>query len=344
VLNPALTTAYKYADPDRPLNVIVLSDGMTEQRDRTALLQLIQQRPRNVKVFCIGVGNDVNKPLLEQIADDSGGIAAFLSPGDDFRRQAKAFRRKLMSPVATDVKIDFGGIDATAVEPERLPNLYHGAPVRLYGRFRGAGKGTVRVRASVNGVAWESAAEFEFPRTDAANPEIARMWAQKRIDGLLKSADRQGSREPVLGEVVQLGEQFSIVTEYTSFLVLENDGEYQRWKIERRNVDRLGRDRNAQATREAELASLREKALTQLGPQAVVPAEGPTQFASAKPATQTPIPATTSPASSQSRDLSVPSSSGGGGGGGGGSGPVGPLFAALVAWLARRKRQQTTAV
>jgi Ca-activated chloride channel family protein len=164
------------------------------------------------------------------------------------------------------------------------------------------------------------------------------MWAQKRIDGLLKSGDRQGSREAVLGEVIQLGEQFSIVTEYTSFLVLENDAEYQRWKIERRNVNRLGRDRAAQTTREAELASLREKALTQLGPQAVVPAEQPTQLASAQPTRQTVLPTPAAPAPSQSRDLSVPSS---GGGGGGGSGPVGPLCVALVAWLARRKRQET---
>jgi Ca-activated chloride channel family protein len=313
---------------------------MTEQRERTELLRLIQQRPRNVKVFCIGVGNDVNKPLLEQIADDSGGIAAFLSPGDDFRRQAKAFRRKLMSPVATDVKIDFSGIEVTAVEPQQLPNLYHGAPVRLYGRYRGTGPGKVRVRASVNGVAWESGAELDFPRSDATNPEIARMWAQKRIDGLLKQADRAGSREPVLGEVVELGEQFSIVTEYTSFLVLENDAEYQRWKISRRNVERIGRDRAAQAEREAQLASLREKALTQLGPQAAVKPAEPMQMVSAAPLPQTALPApATQPSNSQSRNLQLPRPSSGGGG----SGPVGPLFVALVAWLARRMRQETIA-
>ena len=68
VLNPAITTAYKYADPDRPLNVVILSDGLTEQSERRALLELIGARPRNAKVFCIGVGNDVNRPLLEQLA------------------------------------------------------------------------------------------------------------------------------------------------------------------------------------------------------------------------------------------------------------------------------------
>src|SRR6185503_4667722 len=63
VLNPAVTTAYKYANPDRPLNVVIFSDGLTEQQERRALLQLIAERPRNARVFCIGVGNDVNRPL-----------------------------------------------------------------------------------------------------------------------------------------------------------------------------------------------------------------------------------------------------------------------------------------
>ncbi|MCP4040809.1 MAG: VWA domain-containing protein, partial [Gammaproteobacteria bacterium] len=50
-LAPAMTTAYKYGNPDRTLNVVVLSDGMTEQRERQTLMQLIQQRPRNARIF-----------------------------------------------------------------------------------------------------------------------------------------------------------------------------------------------------------------------------------------------------------------------------------------------------
>ena len=67
------------------------------------------------------MGNDVNKPLLEQLADDSGGLAAFLSPEDNVARQAKAFRRKLTRPVATDLKIDFGDVQVVETEPKVLP-------------------------------------------------------------------------------------------------------------------------------------------------------------------------------------------------------------------------------
>ena len=206
-LQPAMVTAYKYATDDRPLNVVILSDGLTEQRERTVLLQQIQQRPGNTRVFCIGVGNDVNRPLLEQLAEDSGGLSAFISTGDNFERQARAFRRKLMRPFATNLEIKFNGVEVAEVEPAVLPNLYHGAPVRVYGRYRSSGTAEVTLRGSVNGLELNQTAQLEFPENDPANPEINRMWAWHRVHRLLKDADRAGDRSPVIPEVVRLGEE-----------------------------------------------------------------------------------------------------------------------------------------
>ncbi|MBE0543500.1 MAG: VWA domain-containing protein [Verrucomicrobia bacterium] len=339
VLQPAMTTAYKFASNDRPLNVVILSDGLTEQQERAVLLQQIQKRPGNTRVFCIGVGNDVNRPLLEQLAEDSGGLAAFISPGDNFTRQARAFRQKLMRPFATNLELKFAGVDVTEVEPAVMPNLYHGAPVRVYGRYRGSGTAEVTLRGSVNGVEVKQTARLDFPKTDAVNPEINRMWAWHRVNRLLKDADRKGDRSSVIPEIVRLGEDFSIVTEYTSFLVLENDAEYQRWKIARRNLESTGRDRQAHAKLREQLDSIRNKALANLGPQAVesnTPVR-PVQLASASPAvtqparqpaaqTQTPPPLDRR----QSSDFRLPAT---------GTSPVGPLGVLLAAWLLRRKRK-----
>jgi hypothetical protein len=83
---------------------------------------------------------------------------------------------------------------------------------------------------------------------------------------LLKEADRTGSRDAVIDEVVRLGEAYSIVSEYTSFLVLENDAEFQRWKLERRNVLRIERDRTRQRKLDTQLASIRSAVPDDLGP------------------------------------------------------------------------------
>ena len=343
ILNSAITTAYKYAAADRPLYVVILSDGLTEQQERRTLLELIRSRPRNARVFCVGVGNDVNRPLLEQLAQDSGGMASFLSQGDNFSRQDMAFLQKLMSHVAADLIIEFAVIKAFEIEPKQVPNLFYGSPVRIYGRYRGQGAGEIMIRGNVNGREWKQSVALEFPKEDAANPEIDRMWASRRVDNLLKEADRSGERSRVADVVIQLGETYSILTEYTSFLVLENDSEFQRWKIARRNTDRLGRDRESEARWQAQLDQIRKKAIAGLGPEPVLAAAAPSGPAKniaapvfARSTNPEPAPVNqgnqiiSAPVPQQSRNFSV---------GGGGSGPVGPLFVALALGLSQLKRR-----
>jgi Ca-activated chloride channel family protein len=341
VLSPAMKAAYKYAAEGdgagkgaRPLNVVLMSDGLTESGETSTLVKLIKERPEASRVFCIGVGNDVNRALLEEIANDSGGLAAFLSRDDDFERQAAAFRRKLLRPVATDLKIDFAGAEVYDLEPRKLPNLYHGMPVRMYGRYRKGGSATVNVSAQVAGKPLTQKVTVELPKEDDSNPEIERMWAWNRIDRLQKEADASGSgREAVKPEIVRLGEGYSIATEYTSFLVLENDGEYQRWKIDRRNSLRVARDQASGARVAEELAKLRERSEKTVAAaedrtltlSSAAPASGaapavtpPVNRAPASSSGPVATPSTPSP-SPRSHDISFGGGSSGGGSGGGGA-------------------------
>jgi Ca-activated chloride channel family protein len=339
-LQPALTTAYKYSSPDRPLNTVILSDGMTEQDERRILLEMIKNRPGNTRVFCIGVGNNINRSLLSQLAEDAGGLAAFLSRGDDFTRQAKAFRRKLMHPVATNIGIRIDGVETYDVEPRTLPNLYHGAPVRIYGRYRGQGAAGVKVAGEVNGRSISTSTSLIFPAVDENNPEIERMWAWHRMEQL-KRIHETNNDPKLLDEIVRLGEAYSITSQYTSFLVLENDGEYQRWKIDRRNATRIKRDRKAQLKLQQQLEAIRNKALNDIGPLGEKIATNrniPTPAQSgARPATNSPLSPRQQPRqTTPSKSVDMPSF------GGGAMDPVSALLGIFVAggaFFNRRKKK-----
>jgi Ca-activated chloride channel family protein len=211
----------------------------------------------------------------------------------------------------------------------------------VFGRYVGGGDAEVTARGSVNGVEFKQSAKLQFPKSDPANPEIDRMWAWHRIDNLLKQADRNGSRNDVIPEVIKLGEGHSIVTEYTSFIVLENDAEFQRWKIARNNAIRSDRDRKAQELARSNLEKIRNKAIAGLGPQPevqlaslqpMVPSRAGRPPSASAPA---PAPASQSsasapePRSRRSFDF------------GGGSGPVGPLFLGLLLALKRLKSKRS---
>ena len=264
-LEPAVELAYRYKAAGRPLNVVILSDGMTDRDELVTIIRLIGERPPATRVFCVGVGNEVNHRFLQQIADEAGGLTAFISPEDDFLRQAQAFHRKLLHPSGTDLEIDIEGVDAYDIEPATLPDLFHGSPIRIYGRYKQAGTARVHIQAAVGHQRLDEWVELDFPEIEPANPELERMWAWHRVEALLRQAGR-GSRSAVVDDIVRLGEAYSIVTPYTSFLVLENDQELQRWQIERRNAQRLDRDHRAQRQVRERLEELRRKSFQTLGP------------------------------------------------------------------------------
>ncbi|MEM8666129.1 MAG: VIT and VWA domain-containing protein [Planctomycetota bacterium] len=258
VLQPAVSAAYAYRDNDRPLNVVLLSDGMTETGEQSELLQLIQARPAGVRVFCIGVGNEVNRPLLEQMADQAGGLAAFVSTEDSFRRQAQLMRQKLVRPAIENVRVAFDGGRVTDVEPVEMGDLFYGTPLRLFGRYGNGGAISVSLTGTVQGGPWKQTVELDLPNNDEGNSEIERMWAFMRVKQLL--ADERALSANHRDEIVRLCEAYSIVSPYASMLVLENNDEYQRWKIEQRNAVRIERDRASRASVQEKLAEMRRQA------------------------------------------------------------------------------------
>lgn len=358
-LRPAMQAAYRYHDLDRPLNVVILSDGMTEVHEQAELLQLIQARPQGTSVFCVGVGNDVNRPLLTQLAEGAGGLAAFLSTDDDFARQADSFRRKLIRPAATEVEIAFEGIEVYDREPKTMPNLFYGQPVRMYARYRGAGPAKITWKANVLGRAVSQVVAVEVPQEERSNSQIERMWASHRVERLMGEL-RAGASPSLLPQIIQLCEGYSIAGEYASFIVLENNEEYRRWSIERRNAVRFGRDQQNLDSLRRKFDALSNQASDQAGPL------GPNDAVASKSTSSTPAdssqavnpPSATVP-QSNARDprFSVPapqpqrdeeptarSTPGiGGGGGGGALDPISVAAAAALAaagWSAYRRMQE----
>lgn len=358
-LRPAVMAAFQYKDADRPLNIVIMSDGMTEVTQQRELIDSIQSAPVGTRVFCVGIGNDVNRPLLKQIAEGTGGLAAFVSHQDDFAREANSFRRKLMRPVASNVTIEIEGVGAYDVMPKSLPDLFHGAPLRIWGRYGRGGPAAITVRADIQGQVWSDRIEVEFAKQADDNPEIERMWAFTRVNELLDQIRHEGESADKVSEVVRLCESYSIVSEYASFIVLENDAEYQRWAIERRNANRVHRDRTAHERLRKQLDRLREESLAQLGPRSdqrtnvsfVGPAREPTAVDNSLDVVAADTPSIESaPVIQGPRDLDMgprfesPQRSGGGNSGGAIDPITGTIAAGLAgayAWNARRRHRLT---
>ena len=267
--NAALGAAYRYAGPGRALNIVLISDGLSEQSRLASLMRLITSRPKQSRILCVGIGNDVDRALLQRMADETGGLAAFISADGDFQRQAAALHRKLHRPTISNATVEVDGVAVRDVEPAVLGNLFDGAPARIFGRYRDGGIANVRLKGTVGGEPFAQTFEVNFPASESENPQIQRMWALRRIDRLLNFPAASAAD---IDQIIRLGQQYSIATEYTSFIVLPNDAEYLKWKIEQHNAIRLTSDRDAQTKVDAGLRQLRDKAPNGLGDPSLGPA------------------------------------------------------------------------
>src|SRR6185436_19324941 len=59
---------------------------------------------------------------------------------------------------------------------------------------------------------------------------VPRLWAKMHLDELLS----QGTSQAIQDEIINLSEEYHLMTPYTSLLILENDADRERFKVKRR--------------------------------------------------------------------------------------------------------------
>ncbi len=126
------------------------------------------------------------------------------------------------TPVLTDVTVDLGA-GVSDVYPTRIPDLFAGEQLVLFGRYAAPGERAVTLHGRVG----ETAVTFTYPAklADTPGPDfLPRLWAHRKVAFLLDEIRLHGSNKELVDEVVRLATKFAIVTPYTSALVVE-DGE-----------------------------------------------------------------------------------------------------------------------
>jgi len=128
---------------------------------------------------------------------------------------------KLRYPALVDLRIAEAPAALTSLAPQRLPDLFYGEELVLFGRYHGTGRGQVVVTGERNGRRERIATDANFSNTTSDNDFIPRLWASRRIGELTRQIRLEGPNGSLIEEVRNLGLRYGIVTEYTSYLVQE---------------------------------------------------------------------------------------------------------------------------
>ncbi len=206
--------------------VFFLTDGLPTvgETDIDAVLRkAAQDNGVKARLFAFGVGSDVNTLLLDKLSEENSGSHDYVQPGEDIEGKVSSLYSKVAKPALTDVSLEWKGVDATAVYPRPLRDLFYGSELALVGRFHGSGRGTLVVRGTLAG----KPRTFEYPLTwPSARGRAAflpKLWASMKIAHELDAIRLTGHADPeVVAEITKLAKRHGIVTPYTSYLITED--------------------------------------------------------------------------------------------------------------------------
>ena len=203
-------------DPERTRFVTFLTDGYIG--NEVEILGEVQRTIGDARIFSFGVGNSVNRYLLDGLATEGRGAASYLGLDDSAGEVMAYYFERISRPALTNVSIDWNGLAATDVYPSRLPDLFRGRPVIVTGKFRGeAGGATVRGRLGGEAVAIDVGAA-----NDSRQPALRSLWARLRIEDLTRR--QSGGGDPsgdLAGAIRATALEHSLMSAYTSFVAVD---------------------------------------------------------------------------------------------------------------------------
>jgi len=235
----ALTEALAERPRDGTLGVVVfLTDGLPTvgETDPEHLADQAERSRGPFRVFAFGIGYDVNTYLLDRLTDRARGVTEYIRPGGDIEQTVGALAAKISSPVLTDLALRGDGIEFYDQQPERLPDLFAGDELVVFGRYRGVGEtgdpkgrpdGRGRRERSVTVTGRRNGREERFTTEAAFGVEhtgldyIPQLWAARKAGALSRELRLHGPNSEIVSELKRLALRYGILTEYTSYLVQE---------------------------------------------------------------------------------------------------------------------------
>jgi len=238
-------------DEDRSSAMLLIGDGGANEgpTEIKAFLNLLADH--DVRVFTFVVGQGANRPLLETLAETSGGFSMAVSNEDDLYGRILQAREKLGREALHGLEIELNGAKLTQRAPVHLPNAYYGQQIVFFARYDKPGEAELVIRSKISGEEQKVKTRITLPEHDESYPELERLWAFARIKDLLRDDERGLAERNAEKVVTELGVEYSLVTPYTSMVVVREE-QFEEHGIDRRNARRSAKENKARTARTAQ--------------------------------------------------------------------------------------------
>src|SRR5262249_50499784 len=213
---PALRAALEGADETGSVRqAVFVTDGLVGNEDQ--LFAYISRTLGRSRLFTVGIGTAPNGHFMTKAAQFGRGTYTYIgSPGEVGEKMSALFR-KLEHPVLSDVAVGWGGDDVEAW-PARVPDLYLGEPVVLLAHLGTTASAELTVTGRRDVEPWQTRLRVEAGPNETG---IHKLWARKKIAGLMDRLREGADRGEVRSAVVAVALQHHLVSAYRSRVAVD---------------------------------------------------------------------------------------------------------------------------
>jgi Ca-activated chloride channel family protein len=219
---PALIRALELSergDPSVLKRVILITDGAVGNEDQ--VVGEVLRRLGGTRLHIVGIGFAPNRWLMKELAAAGRGTFESIGSIADVQSKTVELLTRTERAAITDVALEWDGAPPLDAGPDPVPDLYAGRPLVVTARFdptRPLPKLRVWGRAPDGPVTMD----VDFARA-SRNAGIGTRWARAKIASLELARVHGADPAVVRAEVVDLAKRFSLVTTYTSFVVVADE-------------------------------------------------------------------------------------------------------------------------
>ncbi len=210
-------------DPNRLRIVCYMTDGFVG--NDMQIIDHIQKNRGRARMFPFGVGNGVNRFLIDNMAVEGKGAAEYVTLQDDGKAAAARFYRRIAKPLLMNITVDWNGLPVEDVFPRQIPDLFTAGPIILKGRYTKAASGDIVIHGLLRGQPWSQRVHVDLPAQNADGGQIATLWARERIEDLQRrdwmGAQRNTPDPAIQQTIIATALEYRMMSQYTSFVAVE---------------------------------------------------------------------------------------------------------------------------
>ena len=198
-------------------SIVLLTDGFIQAE--AEVFDYVRNQLDDANFFAFGIGSSVNRHLIEGVARAGLGEPFIVIDPNEAVEAASKLRRYIDSPVLTGIDVTFSGFDVYDVEPREVPDLFASRPIVVFGKWRGAARGSVEISGKTGRGVYQTSIPVVAAGADVKHAALRYLWARTRIANLADFGPDAPGDERV-AEITSLGLAYGLLTRYTSFIAV----------------------------------------------------------------------------------------------------------------------------